>query len=154
MYPLFRTDLMCCPAIPTNTSLNLIPDCSMASDEVVWIAFTVSSILRTTPRLTPLEGLQSMWCGAAPDTVSPIFCGYADLPGYGNNWAQTFESGDIVLGEPGTGSLGLIQSGALEASNVDIATSLVKLITSQRNFQANAQVISTADTVTQTIINI
>lgn len=70
------------------------------------------------------------------------------------SWAQTFESGDIVLGEPGSGSLGLIQSGALEASNVDIATSLVKLITSQRNFQANAQVISTADTITQTIINL
>ena len=69
-------------------------------------------------------------------------------------WAQTFESGDLVLGEPGTGSLGLIQSGALEASNVNIAESLVSLITAQRNFQANAQVISTADTVTQTIINI
>lgn len=70
------------------------------------------------------------------------------------SWAQTFESGDLVLGEPGTGSFGLIQSGALEASNVDIAASLVGLITAQRNFQANAQVISTADTVTQTIINI
>jgi len=69
-------------------------------------------------------------------------------------WAQTFESGDLVLGEPGTGSFGLLQSGALESSNVDIATSLVGLITAQRNFQANAQVISTADTITQTIINI
>jgi len=69
-------------------------------------------------------------------------------------WSQTFESGDLVLGEPGTGSFGLLQSGALESSNVDIATSLVGLITAQRNFQANAQVISTADTITQTIINI
>jgi len=69
-------------------------------------------------------------------------------------WAQTFESGDLVLGEPGTGSFGLLQSGALESSNVDIATALVGLITAQRNFQANAQVISTADAITQTIINI
>ncbi|NOZ53414.1 MAG: flagellar hook protein FlgE [Gammaproteobacteria bacterium] len=69
-------------------------------------------------------------------------------------WAETFDSGDVTLGEPGTGSLGLLQSGALEASNVDIAQSLVSLITAQRNFQANSQVISTADTVTQTIINI
>ena len=69
-------------------------------------------------------------------------------------WAETFESGVSVLGEPGTGSLGLIQSGALEKSNVDIATSLVALITAQRNFQANAQVIGTADTITQTVINI
>ncbi len=69
-------------------------------------------------------------------------------------WAQSFESGDVILGEANTASFGLVQSGALEASNVDIAASLVNLITAQRNFQANAQVISAADTVTQTIINI
>lgn len=69
-------------------------------------------------------------------------------------WNQTFSSGDLVLGEANTASFGVIQSGALEASNIDIAESLVNLITAQRNFQANAQVISAADTVTQTIINI
>lgn len=69
-------------------------------------------------------------------------------------WSQTFDSGDLILGEANTASFGLVQSGALEASNVDIAASLVNLITAQRNFQANAQVISAADTVTQTIINI
>lgn len=70
------------------------------------------------------------------------------------SWSQTFDSGDLILGEANTASFGLVQSGALEASNVDIAASLVNLITAQRNFQANAQVISAADTVTQTIINI
>lgn len=70
------------------------------------------------------------------------------------SWGQTFNSGDLILGEANTASFGLVQSGALEASNVDIAASLVNLITAQRNFQANAQVISAADTVTQTIINI
>jgi len=69
-------------------------------------------------------------------------------------WNQTFDSGDLILGEANTASFGVIQSGALEASNIDIAASLVNLITAQRNFQANAQVISAADTVTQTIINI
>ncbi len=69
-------------------------------------------------------------------------------------WGETFGAGDLVLGEAGTSSFGLMQSGALESSNVDISTELVNLITAQRNFQANAQVISTADTVTQTIINI
>ena len=71
-----------------------------------------------------------------------------------NGWAESFSSGDPLLGEAGAGSLGLIQSGGLETSNVDIAQQLVNLITAQRNFQANAQVITTADTVTQTIINI
>lgn len=69
-------------------------------------------------------------------------------------WAETFAAGDRIIGEAGTASFGLIQSGALEASNVDIAEQLVNLITAQRNFQANSQVISTADTITQTIINI
>ncbi|MGB5255601.1 MAG: flagellar hook protein FlgE [Sedimenticolaceae bacterium] len=70
------------------------------------------------------------------------------------NWAESFASGGPQLGEAGTSSFGQIQSGALEASNVDIAAQLVNLITAQRNFQANAEVISTADSITQTIINI
>lgn len=69
-------------------------------------------------------------------------------------WGETYGAGDLILGEAGTSSFGLMQSGALEGSNVDIAAELVNLITAQRNFQASAQVISTADTVTQTIINI
>jgi flagellar hook protein FlgE len=70
------------------------------------------------------------------------------------SWSETFTSGDAVRGSPGTGSFGLIQSGALESSNVDLTEQLVNMITAQRNFQANAQMISTADQVTQTIINI
>jgi flagellar hook protein FlgE len=70
-----------------------------------------------------------------------------------NSWAETFAAGAPQLGAAGSASFGLIQSGGLETSNVDIAQQLVKLIIAQRNYQANAQVISTADTVTQTIIN-
>jgi flagellar hook protein FlgE len=69
-------------------------------------------------------------------------------------WGETFDSGAALIGGPGTGSLGAVQSGALEGSNVDLTEQLVGLITAQRNFQANAQVITTADAVTQTIINI
>jgi len=71
-----------------------------------------------------------------------------------SNWAESFDSGPALIGTPGSGSLGLIQSGALEGSNVDLTGQLVNMITAQRNFQANAQVISTADAVTQTVINI
>lgn len=70
------------------------------------------------------------------------------------SWAETFDSGAALVGAPGTSSLGLIQSGALEGSNVDLTEQLVNMITAQRNFQANAQVITTADAITQTIINI
>jgi hypothetical protein len=40
-------------------------------------------------RLNPLEGDQSLWCGARPVATGPL-CGYAALPGYGNNWTQRF----------------------------------------------------------------
>ena len=70
------------------------------------------------------------------------------------SWGETFSSGDAIRGSAGAGSFGLIQAGALESSNVDLTQQLVNMITAQRNFQANAQMISTADQVTQTIINI
>jgi flagellar hook protein FlgE len=69
-------------------------------------------------------------------------------------WAETFASGQALPGEAGASGFGVIQAGALEASNVDITEQLVNMITAQRNFQANAQMISTADSITQTIINI
>ena len=70
------------------------------------------------------------------------------------NWAANFAAGDVQIGEAITSSFGVIQSRALENSNVDIAEQLVKLITAQHNFQANSQVISTADSVTQTLLNL
>jgi len=70
------------------------------------------------------------------------------------SWVETVDSGTVLGGEPGTGNLGLIQSGALETSNIDLTGELVNLITAQRNFQANSKAIETANTITQTIINI
>ncbi len=70
------------------------------------------------------------------------------------SWAETFSSGAATLGAPGTSGLGVLQSGALEGSNVDITQQLVDMIVAQRNFQANAQVIQTEDTLTQTVINL
>ena len=75
-------------------------------------------------------------------------------PAGDNAWVESFAAGEVLLGVAGEGDFGALQSGGLEGSNVDIAAQLVNLITAQRNFQANAQVISTADEVTQTIINI
>ncbi len=69
-------------------------------------------------------------------------------------WTETFDSGPVLRGQAGSSNFGMIQSGALEASNVDLTAQLVSMITAQRNFQANAQMISAADNVTQTILNI
>ena len=55
---------------------------------------------------------------------------------------------------PGSSDFGQIHSGALESSTVDLTEQLVNMIVAQRNFQANAQMVSTQDQITQTIINI
>lgn len=70
------------------------------------------------------------------------------------SWGETFASGVAIRGQAGSGSVGQVQSGALEASNVDLTAQLVNMIKAQRNFQANATMISTADRITQTVINI
>jgi flagellar hook protein FlgE len=70
------------------------------------------------------------------------------------NWAQTFSSGTVVQGTANSAGFGAVQSGALESSNVDLTTELVNMITQQRAFQANAQVITTADQMSQTVIGI
>jgi len=70
------------------------------------------------------------------------------------SWAESFDSGTAVLGVPQAGNLGSIQAGALEDSNVDLSEQLVNLIIAQRNYQANAKTIETANQVTQTIINL
>ncbi|AKH69424.1 flagellar hook-basal body protein [Spongiibacter sp. IMCC21906] len=70
------------------------------------------------------------------------------------SWAETTASGGPRLGEAGSSNFGLLQAGALEGSNVDLTAQLVEMITAQRNFQANTQMISTSDQLTQAIINI
>ena len=82
------------------------------------------------------------------------FANVQGLQQLGNTqWAETFASGQAMRGQAGNSGFGLVQSGALEGANVDVTEQLVNMITAQRNFQANAQMISTADSITQTIIN-
>ncbi|MHA7879495.1 MAG: flagellar hook-basal body complex protein [Saccharospirillum sp.] len=69
-------------------------------------------------------------------------------------WQESFESGDATIGGPGTGLLGSIRSAALEDSTVDLSQQLVQLIIAQRNYQASAKTLETANAVTQTIINL
>ncbi|HUW27487.1 MAG TPA: flagellar hook protein FlgE [Sulfuriferula sp.] len=73
----------------------------------------------------------------------------------GNNlWAETATSGPALVGTPNSGSLGVLQSSAVEDSNVDLTAELVNMITAQRNYQANAQTIKTQDQVMQTLVNL
>ena len=69
-------------------------------------------------------------------------------------WTITGNSGDAIVGEAGSDAFGRILSGALERANVDITEELVALIAAQRNFQANAKAIETANSMDQSIINL
>ncbi|HLP98519.1 MAG TPA: flagellar hook protein FlgE [Sideroxyarcus sp.] len=72
----------------------------------------------------------------------------------GNNWAETNTSGTPLTGAPGSSSLGVLQTSAVEDSNVDLTAELVNMITAQRVYQANAQSVKTQDQVLQTIVNL
>ena len=71
-----------------------------------------------------------------------------------NQWEETASSGLPLVGTPASGSLGVIQSAAVEDSNVDLTAELVNMITAQRVYQANAQTIKTQDAVLQTLVNL
>lgn len=69
-----------------------------------------------------------------------------------NDFTPTLASGQPTIGGPGTGGLGNISGGALEQSNVDIATEFANLIIAQRSYEANARVVTTFDQVAQATI--
>jgi flagellar hook protein FlgE len=71
-----------------------------------------------------------------------------------NQWSETAASGQPLVGAPNSGSLGALQSAAVEESNIDLTAELVNMITAQRNYQANAQSIKTQDAVMQTLVNL
>lgn len=87
-----------------------------------------------------------------------LMANFANVQGLTPNgkteWVQSFESGEPVIGTPRSSTLGALQAGALEDSNVEISDQLVNLIVAQRNYQANAKTIETESAITQTIINL
>ncbi|MGF1682678.1 flagellar basal body protein FlgE [Photobacterium makurazakiensis] len=84
----------------------------------------------------------------------------ADFPNNGGlmqvgntGWAATQASGQPLIGVPGSGTLGGLYAGYIEESNVDLTGELVGLMTAQRNYQANAQSLSTQQQLTQVLFN-
>jgi flagellar hook protein FlgE len=94
--------------------------------------------------------------------LTPLYqLALADFPSYygltkmGRNlYAESLESGQALPGTPGSGTLGNVSPSAIEMSNVDLAQEFVKMITTQRAFQANSRVITTSDEVLTELINI
>jgi len=85
----------------------------------------------------------------------------ADFPSYDglakmgqNLYAESLESGQPMLGVAGNGRLGSLTPSAIEMSNIDLAQEFVKMITTQRAFQANSRVITTSDEILAELINL
>jgi flagellar hook protein FlgE len=99
----------------------------------------------------------------APGANAPTVAGYLSLARFSNQnglerdannrWGSGAASGPEQVGTPGNG-YGLTASGAVEMSNVDLASEFTNMITAQRGFQANSRVISTADQILQDLVNL
>jgi len=72
----------------------------------------------------------------------------------GNEFSETYSSGEAAVGAPGSGGRGAITGSALEASNVDIATEFTNMLVFQRGYQANSRIITTSDEVIQEALSI
>ncbi len=83
-----------------------------------------------------------------------VFTNPEGLERAAGSWRQTANSGLAQVGVAGAGGRGLLSSGTLEMSNVDLAEEFTRLIVAQRGFQGNARVITTADEVLQEVVNL
>ncbi|MFM2289042.1 MAG: hypothetical protein RL684_2185 [Pseudomonadota bacterium] len=156
------------PAAPTNTgSLPITLTVDYSATTQYGDTFGVTSVSQdgfTTGKLIGMSVdstgiVQARFTNGRSISLGQVavanFANPQGMQSIGNtNWAETFTSGQALHGQAGNSGFGLIQSGSLEQSNVDITAQLVNMITAQRNFQANAQMISTENQITQTIIQI
>lgn len=149
------------PAISSNFTIDLSDSTQFGS------VFSVSSVAQngfTTGRLSGLDisdtgVIFARYTNGENQVLGQVaLANFANVQGLknlgGTGWAETFESGEPVVGTPRSASLGALNAGALEDSNVELSEQLVNLIIAQRNFQASAKTIETVDAVTQTIMNL
>lgn len=127
---------------------------------------TTSNGLLLDPNITIPEGADRMAIGTdgivsafIPGTPDPQILGNIQIvdfinPGglqaIGSNlFVETASSGDPITGTPGENGLGSLKQGMLENSNVDIVEEMVNMITTQRAYEMNSKVVSTADQMLQ-----
>ena len=83
------------------------------------------------------------------------FANAEGLQRQGNSlFTQSVDSGDAVIGQPGIGVFGKIQSGALELSTADLAADFIKLISLQRGFQGSSRIVSSVNDLLTEIVNL
>lgn len=130
---------------------------SFAVNAITQNGYTTGNL--TGINISPSGVVQANFTNGQSTTLGEValanFANPQGLQQTGNTqWVQTFASGAAVNGVAGTSGFGTIQSGALEQSNVNLTAELVNMITASRNFQANSQMINTANQDTQAILRI
>lgn len=148
-----------------NTPFNVVMDLSGSSE--FGTNFSVNSVTQdgyTAGRLSKFnisaDGvIVGSYTNGQSTTLGQVvlanFTNPNGLQSLGNNaWAESSTSGQAQVNTPNSGSLGVLQSNAVEDSNVDLTSELVNMITAQRVYQANAQTIKTQDQVLQTLVNL
>lgn len=95
-------------------------------------------------------GTQPLFRVALADFASP-----EGLTHLGNSlFLESQQSGQVLIGAPDNGSFGTVLSGSLELSTVDLATEFVKMVTTQRAFQASSRTITVTDTLLEEVSNL
>ncbi|MFN3819117.1 flagellar hook-basal body complex protein [Blastomonas sp.] len=125
------------PETDPNDPNAVLSNITVADDGVVTATYSNGSQARV--------GAIAMASFAAVEGLRPI----GD-----SHWQATGVSGGALINQAGNGPLGTVRSGTLEAANIDLTEELVGLIAAQRNFQANAKAIETANNMTQAIVNL
>jgi flagellar hook protein FlgE len=136
------------PTPPTNANLNVPPSATnVAIGKDGSVTYTDNTV--TAGVAGPLNG-QQVTAGYLTLATFPNEAGLTRDGG--SLWSTSQNSGTATVGTPSTGGFGSTIAGSLEMSNVDMATEFTNMITAERGYQANAQVITTADTMLQTIV--
>ncbi|MEE9396376.1 MAG: flagellar hook protein FlgE [Methylococcales bacterium] len=152
---------------PTSTATNLTLEFGYTGSTQYGSTFSVNELVQdglSAGRLTGIDVSDEGIVFARYSNGGSIPMGQVAMARFNNpqglsklgdtNWAESGGSGEKIYGSAGSNNFGSIQSGALETANVDLAQQLVKLIVAQRNYQANAEVITTEDQVIQAVLNI
>ncbi|MFI4867185.1 MAG: flagellar hook protein FlgE [Steroidobacteraceae bacterium] len=155
------------PYAPTTGAGALTMNFNLSKTTQYGDAFAVSSIQQDGFTTGTLSGINIDTAGVVEAQYTngqSVQLGQVALASFANpdglaqlgnsDWGQTGASGQALNGQAGTAGLGQVESGSLEESNVDVTAQLVAMITAQRAFQANAQMISTQNQITQTVIQI
>jgi len=154
-------------AVTTGATSPMTFNLDLAGTTQFGSAFGVNSVSQTGYSSGRLAGLsvgedgtiQGRYTNSQSKVLGQVALAYfantQGLQPIGDNlWVDSAEAGQAVIGAPGSGVLGGVQSGAVEESNVDLTAELVNLIVAQRMYQANAQTVRAQDQILQTLVNL